>query len=136
MTLLGVDYGRAHVGLAIGESVTGLAVPLATLHHRPRPLLLDDLRTVISRHRVTRVVVGVPVTWPEDRSRPGMREEAEAFAVALHEASRLPVELVDERLTSRGAAQLAKAAGRNGGGDEHALAAMLILQTYLDREAV
>ena len=88
------------------------------------------LRKIVSSYNVHLIVVGVPVTWPEDRSRPGMREEAEKFAKQINQELAARVELVDERFTSEAAAKLKR---ENIDGDEHALSAMLILQSYFDR---
>src|SRR3989338_7207917 len=131
MIILGLDYGRAHVGIALGATETALALPLATITYEAPDDLQQRLVRLVHEHRVEHIVVGLPVTWPEDRSKPGMREEVESFAAQLRHSLRLPVTLVDERRTSRGAGELQRGGSRV---DEHALAAALILQTYLDQE--
>lgn len=130
MTVLGIDYGRAHKGLAIGDTDTKTAMPLKTFDYLSNADFFAALRKIVSSYNVQLIVVGVPVTWPEDRSRSGMREEVEGFAQKISQELTLQVELVDERFTSDAAAKLKR---ENIDGDEHALSAMLILQTYFDR---
>ena len=61
-----------------------------------------------------------------------MREEAEKFADRVSSDIDLPVELVDERYTTAAATRLKKEYPQ---GDIHALSAMLILQTYLEKQS-
>ena len=131
MNVLGIDYGRAHRGLAIGDTETKIALPLKTFDHLSDEVFFSELRGIVSAHNARLLVVGIPVTWPEDRSRFGMREEAEEFAKRVSQALNLPVELVDERFTSNAASKLKK---EHKQGNEHALSAMLILQSYFDKE--
>lgn len=131
MTVLGIDYGRAHKGLAIGDEDTKTAMPLKTFDYLSSVDFFVALREIISSYNIQLIVVGVPVTWPEDRSRPGMREEAERFAQKINKELAARVELADERFTSDAAAKLKR---ENINGDKHALSAMLILQSYFDRK--
>ena len=130
VNVLGIDYGRAHKGLAIGDMDIKTAMPLKTFDYLSNADFFAALRKIVSSYNVHLIVVGVPVTWPEDRSRPGMREEAEKFAKQINQELAARVELVDERFTSEAAAKLKR---ENIDGDEHALSAMLILQSYFDR---
>ena len=132
MTVLGIDYGSAHKGLALGYTETKLAMPLAAYDHLSDPDFLTKIRDTISEHQVKLIVVGWPVTWPEDRHYRGMREEAEKFADRVSSDIDLPVELVDERYTTAAATRLKKEYPQ---GDIHALSAMLILQTYLEKQS-
>lgn len=132
MNALGIDYGRTHKGLAIGDTETKIAMPLQTLDHLSYDDFINELRKIISSYHINLFVVGVPITWPEDRDRPGMRDEVEKFAKLISQELNMPVELVDERYTSDAAKQLKKEYPQ---GNEHALSAMLILQTYFDRKA-
>ena len=129
MNIVGIDYGRAHLGLAIGETETKVAMPLKTFNHLAFGDFIIELKKIISGYRIDSCVVGLPVTWPEDRNIPGMRAEVEKFADQIHAELNLPVQLVDERYTSAAAKQLQK---EHSQADEHALAAMLILQAYFD----
>ncbi len=127
MTFLGVDYGRSHVGLATGDTETKMAFPLKTFSGLPRVSLLEELRDIARAHAAERIIIGVPLSL---RAGEGTLEsEVREFAQQVKMISGLPVQLVDERFTSDAAQKLRR---ENPAADEHALAAMLILQFYLD----
>lgn len=133
--VLAIDYGRRRLGLALSDELGLLARPLATLERTNRRSDLQRLSRILGKNGVGRIVVGLPVRM--DGTAGGMAEEASAFAARLAKAAGLPVEMVDERLTSweaeesvpRGAIAAAK---RRGEIDQRA--AVLILEEYLRRE--
>jgi putative Holliday junction resolvase len=127
MTVLGVDYGAAHVGLALGDSELKLAVPLRTLHDLSFTAAVAAVGKVARAEHVAVVVVGSPRTLS---GRAPASAPAARFRSAVETALSLPVVAVDERLTTKAASALRRT---GGDADEHALAAALILQTYLDR---
>lgn len=97
-TILGVDYGRARIGLAIADDRTRLPSPLATLQRINRNEDMRRLREIVREHTVRQIVVGLPLRL--DGSRGEMADEASRFAARVHKQLGLPVEMVDERLTS------------------------------------
>lgn len=129
MKVLGVDYGRAHIGLALGDTATQLAVPLRTLHGLSSSALADALRKVINDERIEQIVAGSPVSL-DGKVGGAANVAAQRFVSWLQTEINLPVAMADERLTSRAATRL-RAEGSVV--DEHALAAMLILQAYLEQ---
>jgi len=114
---LGIDYGLRHVGLAIGEPGS-TAVPSETLEGLSHQTLLDRLQTIVHEKGIERVIVGLPLSM--DGGESDQTTATRKFIESLKSSISVPVETVDERLTS-------KAAG------DHAGAAALILQTALDR---
>src|SRR3989338_6590305 len=100
MNILGIDYGRAHKGLAIGDTGTKIAMPFKTFDHLSYDDFINELKKIILSHHVKLIIIGLPVTWPEDKNRPGMREEVKRFTAQIHQDLKIPVELVDERYTS------------------------------------
>ena len=98
ITTLGVDYGRARIGLAIADAETRLAQPLGTLERVNRNEDMRRLRELVRDHEVKRIVVGLPLRL--DGSRGEMAEEAERFAQRARKQIGVPVEMMDERLTS------------------------------------
>ena len=96
--ILALDYGRARIGLAIADSQAALAQPLGTLDRVNRNEDMRRLRELLREHRVRQIVVGLPLRL--DGTRGEMAEEAARFAQRLRKQFGLPVELVDERLTS------------------------------------
>jgi putative Holliday junction resolvase len=133
--VLAIDYGRRRLGLALSDELGMLARPLATLERVNRRADLQKLSAIAGENGVGRIVVGLPLRM--DGTPGEMAKEARAFAARLAKAAGLPVELVDERLTSWEAAESvaqsrSAAAKRHAGIDQRA--AVLILEEYLRRE--
>jgi len=101
MTLLGIDLGERRVGLAIAEAGDLSARPLATIPRGRRGDPARDaeaLARVVAAHRVTELVVGLPL---EASGAEGpMAIAARAWAAEMAARLGLPVALRDERLTS------------------------------------
>jgi putative Holliday junction resolvase len=97
-SIMAVDYGRARIGLAIAEEQTGMPRPLLTLTRINRNEDMRRLRELAREHRVRRIVVGLPLRL--DGTRGEMAEEATRFAARLRKQLGLPVDMLDERLTS------------------------------------
>jgi putative Holliday junction resolvase len=148
--ILAVDYGRAKIGLAIADAETRMAQPLNTLERVNRNEDMRRLRELAREHGVKQIVVGLPLRL--DGTRGEMAEETEGFARRLRKQIGVPVEMVDERLTSWEAERmLEEVQGRFirdeklGGGKKaknaqgkmtvDAVAAAVILKEYLDRQA-
>lgn len=126
--VLAIDYGRRRIGLAISDALGLTARPLATLERTNRRDDLRRLREVVRAHEVRRIIVGNPLHI--DGSSSEMAEEARRFAHRVGKNLGLPVELVDERLSSWEAAQLApRARARSRKLDQ--VAAAVILRDYL-----
>lgn len=143
--VLALDYGRARIGLAIADLETALARPLGTLDRINRNEDMRRLRELVREHGVQQIVVGLPLRL--DGTRGDMAEEAARFGQRVHKQLGLPVEMVDERLTSWEAERLLEEQqGRTihaATSKKHkkekeklgvdAIAAALILKEYLDR---
>ena len=96
--ILAVDYGRARIGLAIAESLQGVAEPLGTLKRVNRNEDMRRLRELVRDNAVKLILVGLPLRL--DGTRGEMAEETERFAARMRKQIAVPVEMVDERLTS------------------------------------
>ena len=143
--ILALDYGRARIGVALADAGGREAKPLVTLERINRNEDMRRLRELVREYGVRFVVVGLPLRL--DGTRGEMAEEAARFARRTHKQLRLPVEMVDERLTSWEAERLLEeqqgrtmrgALGNKpkmeyGKPGVDAVAAALILQEYLDR---
>jgi putative Holliday junction resolvase len=132
--LLGVDWGERRIGLALSDESRTLAQPLATLTRRlgkrfPMAQLLDH----IARHRVTGIVVGLPLD--ESGAEGDAARAARALAEDIGLRAALPVVLWDERMTTARVLAAVREMGGSTRGrkdDVDALAAALLLQHYLD----
>ncbi len=96
--ILGIDYGRARIGLAIADALTALPHPLDTFERINRNEDMRRLREIARDHGVKQIVVGLPLRL--DGTHGEMAEEATRFAERVRKQLGLPVEMVDERLTS------------------------------------
>jgi putative holliday junction resolvase len=97
-SILAIDYGRARIGLALADSETRMPQPLSTLERINRNEDMRRLRELAREHGVKQIVVGLPLRL--DGTRGEMAEEVEGFAQRLRKQIGVPVEMVDERLTS------------------------------------
>jgi putative Holliday junction resolvase len=134
MRILGIDYGRVRLGLALSDPDGILASPLPTLARSRRAREdLDPIARLAREHGVARIVVGLPLLM--DGTNGTMANEAKAFADQVARRTRLPVDLFDERLTSSEAerAMLEGNLSRERRRElRDGLAAVLILQAYLE----
>lgn len=122
MTVLGFDYGRRHIGVASGSTDTGLFEPLTTISVSAESDVA--IASLIERQHPQRLIVGV--------SERTSAQEAAAFASSLRARFRLPVELVDETLSSQEARnKLFHVSPSKRRGRIHAAAAALILDQWL-----
>jgi putative Holliday junction resolvase len=97
-TILALDYGRARIGLAIAGAEARLAKPMTTLERVNRNEDMRRLRELVREQGVTQIIVGLPLRL--DGSHGEMAEEASRFAERVRKQIGVPVEMVDERLTS------------------------------------
>jgi putative Holliday junction resolvase len=128
--VIGFDYGSKRLGVAVGQSVTGTASPLATVpvnHQQPDWTRISAL---IQEWQPQALVVGVPSH--ADGSENAMTVAARCFSQQLQERYQLPVYTIDERLSSvAAAANLSKRAKRSSKEQIDAVAAQVILETFL-----
>ena len=136
MRVLGIDYGRRRIGLALSDEEGILASPLPTyVRERSEARDIAALSSLIDKHGVTAVVIGLPLNM--NGSRGEMAREAEAFADRIRQETALPVEPFDERLTSSEAERVLLEADlpRHRRSElRDSLSAVLILQGHLDRQ--
>ena len=134
MRLLGLDHGARRIGIAVGDTETGMAFARTALKRRGGTTDIAELVDLARREGSERVVVGLPRNM--DGSEGSQAAAARAFGARLVGAG-LDVVYGDERLTSWQAAQGLAAAGRRvarGSGELDSAAARLILQEYLDAQ--
>jgi putative holliday junction resolvase len=121
------DYGSHHIGVAVGQSVTGTATPLETVAVRDGKPNFDRIEALIREWQPNILVVGDPLTM--DGTVQEMTVAARRFGRRLHGRYRLPVEAADERLSSMEARRSMAEYGAWGEPD-HPHAARVILETW------
>jgi putative Holliday junction resolvase len=123
MRVLALDHGEARCGCAISDPSGTLATPLAAVERPETRKGLARIAALAEELGAERVVVGLPLTLAGEE---GMQAaHARAFADKLETRVRVPVDLYDERLTTR----MAEATG--GKADPDSVAAAHLLDSYL-----
>jgi putative Holliday junction resolvase len=131
---LGVDVGRARIGLALADDVVRTARPLRTVARRAGAATFAEISRAAREFEVTRAVVGLPLNM--DGTEGEAARHARAFAARLAAELGVPVELFDERLSTFEAETRLRDHGFSGKdlrARVDAEAAAVILQGWLDR---
>lgn len=125
MRILGIDYGRSKVGLAIADG--SLAEPLKVIRYKSVKDLVKRIEIEIEKEKIEKVVVGI--------SEGEMAVETREFRKRLEKEIGIFVDEFDETLTSHDAQALSRDAGINRKKRremEDAYAAAIMLQNYVD----
>lgn len=133
MRVLGLDVGDRRIGIAVSDETGTVAQGRGVYERRGLKEDLEYLARLARKQGIVRIVVGLPLNM--DGSEGEQAAKARAFGEALGAWTGLPVELLDERLTTVAANQVLSQAGlreqkKRKVRDE--LAAVLILQAWLD----
>jgi putative Holliday junction resolvase len=123
--VLALDYGAARCGCALSDPSRTLATPLPPIERPATRAGMRAISTLVQEHEPERVVVGLPLTLAGERGP--QAQETREFAERLRGVLTVPVELYDERLTTR---QAARTGGRAA---EDSRAAAHLLEAYLAR---
>jgi putative Holliday junction resolvase len=126
--VLALDYGSARCGCAVSDPTGVLCTPLQPVLRPATRRGLGRLRELISELEVELVVVGLPLSLTGDDT--AQTAETRRFAAALQRSLTIPVELYDERFTTR----LAQRSG--GRTSEDSRAAAHLLDSWLTRARV
>ena len=143
--ILAIDYGQKRLGLALSDEHGLTSRPFAIWTRINRRRDLARLRELVRQHAVRRIVIGLPLHL--DGTPSNMSAETKGFAARVEKALGIPVEMVDERLSSWEAKQTVQAnsstAPSRRGGQQPVgrkrqttfddVAAAVILRDYLGR---
>lgn len=123
MNYLGLDYGQKHVGVAISQGT--LAEPLTTI---PNNNLLTRIKQLVVAHKIHTIIIGQPTGVIASEVR-----QLASWLSALN----LTVILSDETLSSQDAvASLLHVGKKKRNLEQHAAAAAIILQSFLDSRSL
>lgn len=131
--MLGLDLGERRIGVAVSTPEGGLAVPLRIIERENDEQAIEAIAQVAREEQAEALVVGYPRSM--DGSAGKQAERVESFARRAGEACGLPIELQDERLSSKQAERAAPGSKKRRGPSDD-VAAAIILQAFLDRRAV
>jgi putative holliday junction resolvase len=117
--VLALDHGSARCGCAISDPSGTLAKPLEAIERPDTKKGLAAVARLVGDQGAERVVVGLPLSLTGEDS--AQTRETRAFAARLGDALAVPVELYDERFTTK----LAARTGGTGSLDSRAAATLL-----------
>ena len=138
MKILAIDYGSKNIGLALSDDEQKIAFAYKTLNvgaYRNTPLpnntriqkIISDIKNICEIEKVKKIIIGLPLWLTGDRSK--TTELVFDFARQLEQGIGLPVETIDERLSTVEANKLENKNARNI--DE--LSAQILLAGWLEK---
>ncbi|MFM7398617.1 MAG: Holliday junction resolvase RuvX [Verrucomicrobiota bacterium] len=138
---LGIDYGSKRIGLSHADDL-GMAFPMPAATEADPEARLNHIGSEIARLKVTRLVVGYPLSLEGERTK--RCEEVDAFTALLSGRFGLPIELVDEGLTSQSADEhgarkprdIQERRRQQAGGERDSRAAAILLQDFLNSRGI
>jgi putative Holliday junction resolvase len=122
LRVLALDHGDARCGCAVSDPSGTVVRPLSAIV----PPYAGRVAELVSEHEAERVVVGLPVSLDGEEGK--QAEASRTFVSELQGVLEVPVDIYDERLTTR----LAERSSREGArADQDSLAAAHLLESYL-----
>lgn len=134
--VLAFDFGEKRIGVAVGDMSVGIAHPLQTIAGESNETRFSVITGLIDEWKPARLVVGLPFYL--DGTEHELTRLSRKFARRLEGRFALPVDLIDERLSSAEASQTLNELGIRGRSQKAMLdqvAAQRILQSYFDSHA-
>ena len=131
MRLLGIDFGEKYIGLALTDPLKITARPFKTI---PNQDSLKELQKICQEEEIEKIILGLPKSMDGTIQKQG--EKTLEFKKELENKINLPVELEDERLSTKTATDLLKDSKkkiRESRAELNKLAAQIILESYLNK---
>jgi putative Holliday junction resolvase len=135
--ILALDLGKKRIGLAVSDELGITAQGLPTLERRNKRADFAALAALVRENNVQQIVLGLPLRMSGEEGT--QADLARAFAAELQDRIHVPVELRDERWTSRQAERVLMGSGIRNEDRKPAidrLSAVILLQDYLDSRGV
>ena len=137
MKIMGLDYGEARTGVALSDELGMMAHGLESIEHKGNDKkLLERICEIIKANKVSKIVIGYPLNMHATK---GPRvEKTDAFIKKLEKETGLPVEKIDERLTTVAAHKTMTLLGVSAEKKKKivdTISAEYILQMYLDKNS-
>ncbi len=137
MKIMGLDYGEARTGVALSDELGMMAHGLESIEHKGNDKkLLERICEIIKVNKVSKIVIGYPLNMNATK---GPRvEKTDAFIKKLEKETGLPIEKIDERLTTVAAHKTMTLLGVSAEKKKKivdTISAEYILQMYLDKNS-
>ena len=136
MRILAIDHGTKRMGVAISDELGMIAQPLEFIPAEPFAELIDRLNEIIGAKQVELILVGMPRNMNGSYGPAALK--VQEFVAVLKDAVTIPIQTLDERLTSVQANRFlteAELGGRRRREKVDKSAAAVLLQGYLDSRA-
>ena len=133
MRILAIDHGTKRMGVAISDELGMIAQPLEFIPAEPFANFLTRLKEILKEKQVELILVGMPRNMNGSYGPAALK--VQEFVTVLKDAVTIPIQTLDERLTSVQAHRLlteAEVSGRQRKGKVDKSAAAILLQSYLD----
>ena len=134
-TVIGFDFGKKYIGVAVGQEMTGSATPLGSVKAVDGIPHWDNLAKFLKEWQPDFIVVGLPLNM--DGSEQQLTLDAKKFGNRVHGRFGIRVEFQDERLTTADAKEQLFARGgfKNLKKDNiDAESARLIIESYFEQQ--
>jgi putative Holliday junction resolvase len=129
--IIAFDFGLKHIGVAIGQEITSTAQTFRSLQANNGEPDWNILDILIKEWNPKLFVVGNPLNM--DGSDSEMKKNSDKFSNLINKRYNIPVELIDERLTTREAKDRLRSAKENSisvSADTHQISAQIILESW------
>ena len=133
MRVLAIDYGTQRIGLALSDPTGTLARPLPFLNAKGDAKLAREIAGLAAKEQVELILLGLPRHMNGELGETAAK--VQAFAVALGQATKLALQLVDERLSTVQASRQLREAGQDARAQKGRIdseSAAVLLQGWLD----
>ena len=133
MRILAIDHGTKRMGVAISDELGMIAQPLEFIPAEPFAEFLARLQEILKEKQVELILVGMPRNMNGSYGPAALK--VQEFVAMLKDAVTIPIQMLDERLTSVQAHRFlseAEVSGRQRKGKVDKSAAAILLQGYLD----
>jgi putative Holliday junction resolvase len=130
MRILGLDIGDRRIGVALSDPQGILASPLTIIERSDEQAGIKAIVAIVTQKEVGRIIVGLPLSM--NGSIGEQAKKVEVFIRELSDHTEVPIEFRDERLTTLSAKRLMRDVRKSQKMKDDAVAAALILQSYLD----
>jgi putative Holliday junction resolvase len=135
MKHLALDYGTKIIGIAVSDQGGIIAFPRTSLKNTSLPASVHAITKIVAEEKIEKIIVG----WPTllDGQRNTQTDRVEKFILALRQATTCPLEIFDERLSTKEAVREYQRLQQNKKSppDPDALAASVILKYYLEKSS-
>lgn len=130
MRVLALDYGKARCGCALSDPTGTIATPIEVIENPTGKRGMAALSALVAEREVQRVVVGLPLSLRGEETEQTRETRMFAERLARRLGQQTPVEMYDERLTTRLAQRM-----QTGNSSEDSRAAAHLLESWLQSKS-